>query len=326
MGSFPDYSEIITQQLSCAWLSSHKVEIAMLRLDALHYEISGNKWFKLKYNLEEAKKQGKDTILTFGGAWSNHIAATAAACDLLGIKSIGIIRGEDHTIPASDKDKACIASTVYRAKEHGMQLHFISREDYRKKNDDDFLKQLSNQFNDPYIIPEGGDNDLGIKGCREILSLCDIREYTHICCPVGTGTTLTGLIEYGADAFSDKVCLVATIGFAALKNANYLTDKIANNLAKDIQPNGWKLNTDYHFGGFAKKTPVLVTFIKDFWEQYRIELDFVYTAKMMYGLMDLIEKKYFPAGSRILAIHTGGLQGNQSIPEITQLFGENNSI
>lgn len=319
MESFPDYSKIIIQQLSSAWLSSHKLEIAMLRLDQLHPEISGNKWFKLKYNLEAAKEEGKDTILTFGGAWSNHIAATAAACDLLGFKSIGIIRGEYSTLPVNGTDKA---STLYHAKERGMELHFISREDYRKKNDDEYLNKLSERFNHPYIIPEGGDNHLGIKGCKEILSFCNLEKYTHICCPVGTGTTLSGLIEYSNENRNGLNSTETIIGFPALKNARYLKQKIKDALSKAASNNSWDLNTDYHFGGFAKKTPALLAFMKDFY-QFGIPLDFVYTAKMMFGIMDLINKNYFTAGSRILAIHTGGLQGNRSIPEIDQWVIEN---
>lgn len=316
MEYFPDHSKIVIQQLSSAWLSSHNMEIAMLRLDRLHPEISGNKWFKLKYNLDAAKEQQKNAILTFGGAWSNHIAATAAACNLLGLKSIGIIRGEDR--------KNTI--TLTGARKHGMQLHFISREEYRKKNDEDYLRKLSRQFHDPYIIPEGGNNDLGLKGCKEILSLCDVQKYTHVCCPVGTGTTLTGLIEYGAEAGRDKAYRVSTIGFAALKNANYLKQKIKDNLSKEAVGICWDLNTDHHFGGFAKKTPALLGFIKDFYDQFGIPLDFVYSAKMMYGVMDGIKQGYFPTGSRLLAIHTGGLQGNRSIPEIAQSFGEINYL
>ena len=303
MESFPDYSRIFIQLLSPAWLSSQKTEIAMLRLDLLHPEISGNKWFKLKYNLEAAKRENKNTILTFGGAWSNHISATAAACDLLGFKSIGIIRGGDHENTL----------TLSRAREHGMQLHFISREQYRKKDDTNFIKQLAAKYNDPYIIPEGGNNAAGIKGCKEILSLCDTREYSHICCAVGTGTTLAGLIEYGC---KDKAYLTSTkeiIGFTSLKNGGYLQGKIAGNLSKDSTGVHWKLMTGYHFGGFAKKTNSLLDFMQAFWDQYHIALDFVYTAKMMYGIMDLTGKGYFPAGSRILALHTGGLQGNRSL-------------
>lgn len=304
MRYFPDYSGIIIQELSsAAWLSSQKGKIAMLRLDRLHPEISGNKWFKLKYNLEAARQENKNTILTFGGAWSNHIAATAAACDLLGFHGIGIIRGQNIN-----------TDTLVRAEHHGMQLHFISREQYRRKDDPEFLSSLSAKYDNPYIIPEGGNNLLGIKGCKEIPLFYREEEYTHICCPVGTGTTLAGLMEYyGEGARPAPATSPACVGFPALKNAGYLKEKIADNLPDTWNHGQLDLVMDYHFGGFAKKTPELIAFIKNFYTQHHILLDFVYTAKMMYGITDLLQKGYFPPGSRILAIHTGGLQGNRSL-------------
>lgn len=306
MKPFPDYSQIKFQPLSSVWLSSKEIEIAVLRLDRLHPEISGNKWFKLKYNLEEAEKQKKSTILTFGGAWSNHIAATAAACNLQGFKSIGIIRGEQLLTP-----------TLVEAKAKGMQPHFISREAYRRKDDEGFIRQLVHEFDDPYIIPEGGDNALGIKGCKEILAGVNQHEFSHLCCAVGTGTTLAGLIEIADPG-------IRIIGFPALKNAKYLIDKIRGDLSKNNESKSWQLNMDYHFGGFAKATPALTIFIHHFYDQYHIPLDFIYTGKMMYGTMDLVKNNYFPSGSRILAIHTGGLQGNRSLPETYKYLSQGN--
>lgn len=285
----------------------------MLRLDQLHAGVSGNKWYKLKHNLETARQQHKDTILTFGGAWSNHIVATAAACRLLGFKSVGIIRGEEYR----DMSKAHYPSSLSYARTQGMDLHFVSRQEYRNKNEVDFMSRLQAQYRGAYIITEGGDNDLGIKGCREILSGCALQQYTHICCPVGTGATLTGLIAYCADKMSlDPTSPPVCVGFSALKNAGYLKEKIAHNLSDIEQPGPWQLITDYHFGGFAKKAPALLAFMEDFVRQYQIPLDFVYTAKMMYGIVDLIKKGYFPSASSILAIHTGGLQGNRSLPTV----------
>lgn len=298
MGKFPDYSKIIVQPLNSDRFSSSKIKVDILRLDLLHNEISGNKWFKLKYNLEQARKENKNTILTFGGAWSNHIVATAAACDLLGFKSIGIIRG--------DELKENSSSSLILATRHHMRLCFVARELYRQKEYPDFIDYLNNEYNQPFIIPEGGNNALGIKGCKEILSFCKAEEYTHICCPVGTGATLTGLIE--SASWNQQL-----LGFGALKNGGYLKDEIGKQLVDDRKTISWRLITDYHFGGFAKKTPELLDFMKDFYEKNKITLDFVYTAKMMFGIKDLVSKEYFHAGSRILAIHTGGLQGNKSL-------------
>jgi 1-aminocyclopropane-1-carboxylate deaminase/D-cysteine desulfhydrase-like pyridoxal-dependent ACC family enzyme len=296
-----EHSKIDIQPLPGAPQCPGKVEVALLRLDRLHPDVSGNKWFKLKYNLEAARRQGAGTVLTFGGAWSNHIASTAAICHLLSLKSIGIIRGEE---PRS------WSATLSRAKGHGMELHFISREQYREKDDPAFIKQLLSTHGNPYIIPEGGNNALGLKGCGEILSICNVDGYTHICCPVGTATTLCGLIST-AEASQHVV------GFSALKDADYLKAAIENRLQPYRPHCLWELITDYHFGGIAKKNDVLLRFMKDFSDRYSTPLDFVYTAKMMYGITDLVKKGYFTAGSRILAIHTGGLQGNQSLRTFT---------
>jgi 1-aminocyclopropane-1-carboxylate deaminase len=298
MREFPDYSKIIVHPLNSSEFIFSSLKVDMLRLDLLHDEISGNKWFKLKYNLEQAQKEKKDTILTFGGAWSNHIVATAAACDLLGFKSIGIIRGEELKEDSSP--------SLILARRHNMQLYFVSRELYGEKEYPGFIDYLNKEFHQPYIIPEGGNNDLGIKGCKEILSFCEQEKYTHICCAVGTGATLTGLIESAS-------MNLRLLGFSALRNADYLKNKIEKSLTGYGENISWKLITDYHFGGFAKKTPELLEFMRDFYEKNKIVLDFVYTAKMMFGINDLIKKEYFSSGSRILAIHTGGLQGNKSL-------------
>lgn len=295
---FPDYSKIKVQRVSS--LSSSKVEVDMLRLDLLHEEISGNKWFKLKYNLEEAKIENKNTILTFGGAWSNHIAATAAACDLLGFKSIGLIRG-DELKPDSSITLSC-------ATHHGMELHFISREEYRRKEDSDFIRVINEKFNYPYTIPEGGNNALGRKGCMEILSFCQKEKYSYVCCAVGTGATLSGIIES---------CLPhqKIIGFAPFKNAKEQNERIKIFLSDNLKKYNREIITDYHFGGFGKKTKELLEFMNQFYAQNQVQLDFVYTGKMMFGIYDLIMKGFFRSGSKIIAIHTGGLQGNKSFSE-----------
>lgn len=297
MASFPDYSKIIVQPLP-SFDTVSNVRADMLRLDLLHPEISGNKWFKLKYNLTQAEKEKNPTILTFGGGWSNHIAATAAACHLLGFKSIGIIRGEEL--------KPDSTPTLTTALHDGMQLHFISRERYREKEKPDYINSLNKKFDFPYIIPEGGNNKHGIKGCKEILSFCKPDNYTHICCAVGTGATLTGIIE--SASFHHRI-----LGFPVLKATACLKERIEEQLDERGRSIRWELITPYHFGGFAKKTRQLLDFMKDFDDINNIRLDLVYTAKMMFGIADLIGKNYFPAGSRILTIHTGGLQGNKSL-------------
>jgi len=289
---FPDYTQIKLQTLKTSWLSSAGVEAAILRLDLLHPEISGNKWFKLKYNIEAALQQQKDTLLTFGGNRSNHIAATSAAAPKFGLKSIGIIRG------AASKNL-----TLERAQQHGMELKYISRTEYRKRNRPSFIKDIQTAYPQAYIIPEGGNNDLGIKGAEEILELCTASKFSHICCPVGTGSTLAGIIS--RTNHNQQV-----LGFCALKKANEQRAMVSNYVRSYFTHGNWEITTDYSLGGFAKKTQVLEKFIQDFKAECHIPLDFIYNAKMIWGIKDFIQNGHFPPGSKILIIHTGGLQGN----------------
>ncbi|SFE13601.1 1-aminocyclopropane-1-carboxylate deaminase [Chitinophaga sp. CF118] len=287
-----DYRNIILQNITPSWLPDN-IQAAMLRLDLLHPEISGNKWFKLKYNLEAA---GKRRILTFGGAYSNHIAATAAACELAGLPCIGIIRGER---PLQ------LSHTLQLAVEKGMQLEFVSREVYRHKDSTNWTPL----FPDAYIIPEGGNNVAGARGCQEILSLADTSAFTHILCAVGTGTTLAGLISS-----AQPHQLVQ--GYVVLKGATYLQEEVAALLRgiADLQGSvfhaaPWTLIHDFHGGGYAKTSSGLISFINHFYQETRIPLDVVYTGKLVWGF----SQSAFPAGSKILLIHTGGLQGNLSL-------------
>lgn len=264
--------------------------------------VSGNKYWKLKHNLKEAKRLKKNTLLTFGGAFSNHIYAVAAAGKLFGFKTIGFIRGEII---------APLNPTLEFAKAQGMQLIPVSRQDYRKKNDAEFLNQLQNQFPDAYIIPEGGTNQLAVKGCSEIIEELP-NDFDFICCASGTGGTLAGLI-IGANE-KGKI-----LGFPALKG-NFLTGEITN-LIKNYNGkhySNWELINDYHFGGYGKHKQPLIDFINDFKKEYKIQLEPLYTGKMMFGIFDMIEKNYFPEGSKIVVIHTGGLQG---IAGFNQRFG-----
>lgn len=272
------------------------VEVHLKREDTIHPIISGNKYRKLKYNLKEAKQQNKNTVVTFGGAYSNHIAAVAAAGKVYGFKTIGVIRGEEI------KDKLERNATLKYAKSCGMIFKFISRLEFRNKNEFYFIENLKNEFGDFYNIPEGGTNALAIKGCEEILTQDDFK-FNYVCTPVGTGGTVAGIIN--STKPNQQV-----LGFSALKG-----DFLREDISKFAKQDNWKLITNYHFGGYAKINEELITFINTFKAINNIQLDPVYTGKMLFGIQDLIEKKYFPEGSKILAIHTGGLQGIQGMNE-----------
>ncbi|AUC83582.1 1-aminocyclopropane-1-carboxylate deaminase/D-cysteine desulfhydrase [Lacinutrix sp. Bg11-31] len=270
--------------------SNLNVELFVKREDAIHSIISGNKYRKLKYNIEAARKEGKDTLLTFGGAFSNHIAAVAEVGRIYNFKTIGIIRGEELISKINDN------STLKYAQDCGMQFKFISRTDFRNKEDLNFVERLRNEFGDFYNIPEGGTNTLAVKGCEEILTEADSR-FDYICAPVGTGGTLSGLIN--SSKSNQQV-----LGFSALKG-----DFLQEDISKFAKQDNWKLITNYHFGGYAKINNELVTFINEFKALNNIRLDPIYTGKMLFGIKDMISNNYFPKGSKILVIHTGGLQG-----------------
>lgn len=269
------------------------VRLLVKREDLNHPYVSGNKWWKLKYNLEEAQRAGHDTLLTFGGAYSNHLYATAAAAHELGMKSIGIVRGE-RTEPLNH--------TLSFAESRGMKLHFISREAYRKKNEYEFLQSIRNQFGDVYIIPEGGTNEFAVRGCAEFAKTLEEEiNFNYLCLPIGTGGTMAGMIE---GLSSNK----KVIGFSSLKGGDFLKEEIQS-LVSGRKLN-WQVNTGYHFGGYGKTTPELILFIEKMKKIYQLPLDQVYTAKTMMGIFDLIHQNYFEPESTILVLHTGGLQGN----------------
>jgi len=271
------------------------ITLHMKREDELHPYISGNKYRKLKYNLLEAKASGSSTLLSFGGAYSNHISALAYAGKKFGFKTIGVIRGEElgESLETTLKNNM----TLKQAFENGMRFKFISRAHYRYKQTDDFIASLREEFGSFYLVPEGGTNELAIKGCEEILTVKD-QDYDIICVAVGTGGTISGLIN---SAFDEQKIL----GFPSLKGV-FLEDEI-----EKLRPakNNWKLIHDYHFGGYAKINENLISFINEFYQQTTIPLDPVYTGKMMFGIADMIKNKYFNKNCKILAIHTGGLQG-----------------
>ena len=283
-------------------LFNKEIEVAVLRLDKLHPVVSGNKWFKLKYYIEEAKKENKNHILTFGGAWSNHIVATAAACKMNNLAATGIIRGEE---PLQ------YSSTLLQARELGMKLVFISREEYKAKKIP--LELLTDQS---YLINEGGYGELGAKGASTMLNYCD-KKFTHYCCAVGTGTMMAGLVN--SIPFDKHIT-----GISVMKNNTGLEEMIKGLLqikGRDTDHSGtWELVHDYHFGGYAKYSRDLTDFMNTFYEKKGIPSDFVYTGKLFFAISELIRKNYFPVKSKLLVIHSGGLQGNASLPKGTLIF------
>ena len=282
------------QKVELPWLESSGIELYLKREDEIHPSVSGNKFRKLKYNLLQAKKEGKP-ILTFGGAYSNHILASAVGANLMGLKAIGLIRGEEL---GNDLHKTLQQnSTLRQASENGMQFEFVTRAAYREKESEGFIESLKRKFGEFYLIAEGGTNSPAIKGSSEILTASD-AQFDYICCSVGTGGTIAGFIHGAVN--HQKV-----IGYPALKG-----DFLKNDIQKWIgNQTNWSLATDYHFGGYAKYNLDLIRFINDFKQQTNIPLDPVYTGKMIFGILDGIKNHQFEKGSKILAIHTGGLQG-----------------
>ncbi|WP_317042685.1 1-aminocyclopropane-1-carboxylate deaminase/D-cysteine desulfhydrase [Psychroflexus sp. S27] len=269
----------------------NNVEIYLKREDQIHPEVSGNKFRKLKYNLLDVHEN--QTVLTFGGAFSNHILATAKACEMLNLNCIGVIRGDELGV---DLVKTLYQNKTLRtAHEAGMQLYFVSRQDYRLKEQMDLVQRLSNR-SDLCIIPEGGTNEKAILGCQEILTEED-KQFEYIACALGTSGTFVGLLK---SSESHQHLL----GFPALKG-----DFFKNEIQKYTQRQNYTLEAQYHFGGYAKYNKDLIDFINRFKQKYHVQLDPIYTGKMIYGLYDMIEKNQFQKNTRILAIHTGGLQG-----------------
>jgi 1-aminocyclopropane-1-carboxylate deaminase len=268
----------------------NEITLHIKREDLIHPFISGNKFRKLKYNLLQAKAEEKSKLLTFGGAFSNHIAALAYAGKENNLETIGIIRGDELESKISENP------TLTFAQNCGMKFEFVTREVYKTKASNAFIEDLKGRYGDFYLVPEGGTNSLAVKGCEEILTDEDY-DFTHICCAIGTGGTISGLINSAKS--NQKI-----IGFPALKG-----DFLSDDIRKFATNSNWEVQLDYHFGGYAKINEELIRFINDFYKQTNIPLDPIYTGKMMFGIVDLINKGYFPKGAKILAIHTGGLQG-----------------
>ena len=273
-------------------LEEKGVELWLKREDLNHPVVSGNKYRKLNYNLIEARKQGHRKLLTFGGAYSNHIYAVAGAGKEFGFETIGVIRGEEH-LPMNP--------TLSFAKEQGMRFHYMDRSTYRNKNSEDVINLLKQLYGEFYLIPEGGTNELALKGCAELAQEIDV-DYDILCCPVGTGGTLAGLIIGSAGKGQ-------LLGFSALKG-NFLQKDVENLLNKSSSFNKkWNITDEFCFGGYAKTKPELFRFMAEFEEKQEVLLDPVYTGKMMYGIFEMVKSGKFVRGSKIVAIHTGGLQG-----------------
>ena len=286
-------SPIPYQAVDLPLLRRKNISLVVKRLDKIHPEIQGNKWFKLKYNIEEAVKQRHRQVLTFGGAYSNHIHATAAAARHMGLDAIGVIRGEE-IMPLNP--------TLSDAQAAGMKLHYLSRTAYRNKNSSDIINALKAMFGDFFLIPEGGTNALAIQGTKEILEEQDTN-FDFICTSVGTGGTVAGLL---ATANSSQ----SVLGFSSLKGDFIQLDIEALLDEFNISPIcQHKIITNYHFGGYGKHTPELVEFMHTFKRDTGIPLDPIYTGKMMFGLLDLVDKGKIRGGSQVLALHSGGLQG-----------------
>lgn len=290
------YNETPVHELQEPIASAAGVRLLVKREDMNHPLVSGNKWWKLKYNLQEITGQGKETILTFGGAYSNHIYATAAAAAACGLKSIGLIRGEER-FPLNP--------ILTAARKFGMTLQYISRDEYRKKTDQAFLSGLNEKWNDPYLLPEGGTNDAGVRGAREFGLRLHSTAFDYLCVPVGTGGTIAGLIQATGNR-------AEIIGFPAIRGEGSLGSDIAVLSGEVNQFARWRLERTYHHGGYAKTTPELMAFIEQFERVHGFPLDHVYTGKMMYGVFDLLKRGYFPRRSTVLAIHTGGLVSRPS--------------
>jgi 1-aminocyclopropane-1-carboxylate deaminase len=276
-------------------IKKRNITVSMLRLDKIHPIVSGNKIFKLFYFLEEARNSTHKKVITFGGAFSNHLAASSFACKISGLKSIGFVRGQMPAI---------LSHTLQNCIQNGMQLEFINRTGYKNINEIDFKDELKKRFGDHTLIPEGGFSEKGVKGAEMIGNYYRQGVYSHVCCPIGTAATFAGLIQASKD---NKV-----IGFSVLKNLHDINQRLQ---FLNIPPTMLhEVINDYHFGGYAKKNGDLFSFMNSFYEENKIPLDFVYTAKMMFGVYDLVKNNYFPSGANILCIHTGGLQGNKSLP------------
>ncbi|GAA2414814.1 pyridoxal-phosphate dependent enzyme [Actinomadura vinacea] len=277
-------------ELASDRIARQHLRLYLKRDDLIHPDLPGNKWRKLKYNLRAAREEGHSTLLTFGGAYSNHIRATAAAGRLFGFATIGVIRGERH-LPLND-------SLAFAAAQ-GMRLVYLDRSTYRRKSEPDVIIELHRRFGDFYLLPEGGSNAAAVRGCAELPTEID-QAFDVICCACGTGGTLAGI----AAGLRPRQ---RALGFSALKGGQFLRHEVERLQSETYgtTKGDWAIAYDFHFGGFARRTAVLDEFISEFTDGHGITLDRVYVAKMMYGIFTLAERGEFDKGTRIIAVITG---------------------
>ena len=290
-------------QLENELIADKNVRLSVLRLDEIHPVVSGNKLFKLHYFLEDVKKKSLEGIISFGGAYSNHLVATAVACNQIGKKSIGIVRGEKPLV---------LSHTLQHCVEFGMELIFVSRQQYGRKEAPGFLKEAGIKYKDHLIVPEGGYYPLGAAGASMIMDLV-APEFTHICCAAGTATTVAGLLM-GAKNNQQIIAL------PVLRNLADFPERLAFLTNDNFNAQRLLVAGEYHFGGYAKKTGELIEFMNYLFDTWQLPTDFVYTGKMMFGVIDMVKNGRFSKGSNILCLHTGGLQGNLSLSPGTLVF------
>lgn len=292
-----DITKMNVQKLQPLHVKYRSVEIDVLRADRVHPVISGNKWFKLKHHLLAAIAERRQGLLTFGGAYSNHIHAVSYAAKYLGWPSVIVVRGH------APKD---YSPTLKDCLSFGSKLVFADNESYREQ--DILTKRMMTQYPDHYLVPEGGRSALGVEGAAEILSPVNTSSYSHICCAVGTGTMIAGLSKTAPAE-------VQLVGIPVLKVDEKNDATILPFIRSFAKNNNVHLAYGFHEGGYAKYTDHLLAFMNILFNQYHLPLDFVYTGKLFKAIFQLTETGYFPAGSRLLLIHSGGLQGNRSLPQ-----------
>ncbi|MGZ5246401.1 MAG: 1-aminocyclopropane-1-carboxylate deaminase/D-cysteine desulfhydrase [Flavitalea sp.] len=281
----------IVQKLNHPDLINTGISMDIIRFDRIHPVISGNKYFKLKVSLDKALQHKKKGILTFGGAWSNHLLATAAACRELGLRSIGIIRGERPANPSE---------SLLDLESMGMKLIFISREEFKRRQ----FEVIQSYFPEYIVVPEGGAHEEGVIGAAEMVKYIPQQDYDLICCAIGTATMMSGIVQQAK---------IPVLGFSSLKLPDTETNTITQTIESYAPGADYSICYDYHFGGFGKTTPSLFSFMNELYHHTKIPTDIVYTGKMIYGLFDMARNKKIQEGSRIIILHSGGLQGNRSV-------------
>ena len=284
---------LIVQPIALPELKDHQVSLDVVRDDLFHPMIAGNKWWKLKHALIHAEKEGIPRLVTFGGAYSNHILAVAAAGHLFGFETVGIIRGEE-----SRK----LNPVLSQARHWGMRLEGISRESYRQKNNSDYLEQLKLDWSPCLILPEGGSSSFAVQGTCEMTARLQ-GQYDHFCCSVGTGGTMAGMV-LGATSNTEVQ------GFSALKNGDFLVSEIHRLLkGYEVSDRHWSIQTEFHMGGYARSNAALRSFCEHFQASQKLDLDLVYTGKMFFGILELVRRGFYKKGAKIAAWHTGNAHG-----------------